>query len=154
MKISDFKPKDQYCYSASNAKIEDKVYIIGSKTDMRTKDEIHIRFASTKLKKKPNNILFTVDNLFTGPFIVSPILHTNNGGSGYLRMAGVFPFSKMIKIAICNIPTWAMNDIFLSGKIEPGGCIKQGTEICAVTYSGHCTVVLKDGDMYNEIKSP
>ena len=155
MKISDFKPhKSLYLSVASNAKIEDRVYVIADQTSLRINDEVCIRFASTSMKKKPNNILLTVDNLFTGPFIISPIEISRYGASSSLRMVGVFPYSQLVKVAVCPIPDWAMNDMFLSGKIGPDGYIKEGTEICAVTYGGHCTVVLKGGDIYNKIKSP
>jgi len=142
-------------YIPVKAVIPDKVYVVCDRQQLIDGATVGVRLASVYQKNKPSGVAFEVDNMFSGPFVLSDLVGTNNGYGGTVLTESIFPFQNKAIKAACWLPDWAVKNLIMSGLVGKAGVIDPSVEMCAVTYGGHYTLVVKGGDLYNKIpKSP
>jgi len=144
-------------WTPNGAKIPDLVCVIsenfyGNKITPENNKPLRVRF-SHKIQTPPSSTIAVVKNSFKGPFKVDQIRQSNSSFFAWLLVENAIPSKDITIVLEADLKYWALNELFLSGLIEKGGKITDGTEFVAVTYSCHSTLILKDGDIYNKITS-
>lgn len=140
-----------YIYVPSKAEVPARVQIRGDMSSLKRQGDVHICFAAIKPSKRSDDILFTIDNEFEGPYLLHPIKKSSSSFNTILEIENALPLKQIDKTAYCSIPDWACNELLLSGHIQQGGYIPKGVKMCAITYRNYSTVILKGEDIYNKI---
>jgi hypothetical protein len=131
-------------YFPKNAVIPNKVCIVGG----QMADGLYGICFNPKVRTPPCNTIAIIKNLLSGSFKISELSSNSHSFYSSLHMKDVLPSGLILKT---DIQYWSLNEIIMSGFLEKGGKVKDGIEFVAVTYSGHSTVILKDGQIYNAI---
>lgn len=131
-------------YFPKNAIIPAKVCIVGG----RLVDGSYSVYFNRKIRTPPNGTIAIVNNILSGSFNISEIFSSSNSFYTSLHMRHVLPSNLEL---MTYMQSWSLNELIMSGLLEEDGRIREGTEFVAVTYSGHSTVILKDGKIYNAI---
>jgi len=127
----------------SRIKILSNLCLIGT-----SGDNIIVANFSAKINSPPPNTINIVKNIFKGRAKMGPIRAYNRGT---LSSSIIFYETINGRELVCNLSGWAINDLVLSGFVEKGGLIKEGAEFVVGTYGPHHSMVLKDGECYNQI---
>jgi len=139
----------------NGAQIADKIcvvseYYYGRSHKPQTGEPHNVKF-SHNIQNPPSDTIAVINNNLRGPFVVEEIRQHKSNFYTYLLIENAIPSNNMEIILKTDLKYWSLNELFLSGLIEKGGKIKEGTEFVVVTYSCHSTVIIKGGELYNKI---
>lgn len=134
----------------NKAEIPDRVCIVkGSNWDY-AKTQAMVSFSS-KVNDPPFHTLDIIPNIINGILTITPVSLNSSNIYSTCDITHCLHFSNIDKRVYAQINHWAINDLLFSGLVEKGGKLKFGTELVAVVYGSHSTLVLKGGEIYNEI---
>ena len=104
---------------------------------------------SAKINNPPPHTIAIVDNIFTGPFVMSKVYGESYGIYSELTIENAIR-STLSPVFVTELRGWSLNELILEGVIHKDGHLDEAVSMVAVTYRQYSGMILKDGPIYKK----